>query len=363
MMIIAGCVSAILGDFPHAGAIAVVQDIYLLGWGITVANVGRSDAGAGFLIRAWCVTGSLWGVGLLAFVGHTAATSGTSTAEAVRAGFTLGEQNGAGLYFAVTFLIILAGRWPRRLRWRIPVLACLLLDTLLTGSLAAITGVLAALALALVVRTAGRRGGAAALVLFLILATAGVAGQQAMQHYQVVERAQSSQNLLLRNSIGRAHQSSTERQILTNEMLHLWRTSSLIGLGPMATKSALRQELAPYPKEAHDDWTAALVERGVLGFVGLLLLAGEIVLRASRVGSARRLGPHLAVRLPAPEYLVGALAALAIYSFTHEVLHDRTAWTLLGILAAFSLWHTHGRRSADPAAITAAGPTASRETP
>jgi len=42
--------------------------------------------------------------------------------------------------------------------------------------------------------------------------------------------------------------------------------------------------------------------------------------------------------LPAPEFIVGALATLAVYSFTHQVLHDRNAWTLLGLLAAFSLW-------------------------
>jgi hypothetical protein len=360
-MVTAGCVAALFGNYPHAGIIAVAQDIFLLAWGATLANLGRTEAAARFLVRTWCVTGSLWGIGLLAFVGHTAASSGTATAEAARASFTLGEQNGAGFYFAVTFLMILAGRWPRRLWWRIPVLACLMLDTLLTGSLAAITGLVAALALALVVRTAVRRGGAAALVLFLVLLTVGAIGQLAMQHYQVVERAQSSQNLLLRNSIGRAHQSTTERRTLTDEMLHLWRTSTPLGLGPMATKSVLRAELAPYPKEAHDDWTAALVERGVLGVTGLLLLAGEIVLRASRVGSPRRLGPGLAAALPAPGYLVGALATLAIYSFTHEILHDRTAWTLLGVLAAFSLWGRH--RPDEPTAISVASSVADQRTP
>jgi O-antigen ligase len=129
----------------------------------------------------------------------------------------------------------------------------------------------------------------------------------------------------------------------------------------MATKSVLRAELAPYPKEAHDDWTAALVERGVLGVAGLLLLAGEIVLRASRVGSPRRLGPGLAAALPAPGYLIGALATLAIYSFTHEILHDRTAWTLLGVLAAFSLWGRH--RPEEPTAISVASSVADRRTP
>jgi hypothetical protein len=357
-MVVAGSVAAVFGKYPHEGSLALIIDIFLLVWGTTLANVGRTDAAARFLMRVWCVTGSLWGIGLLAFIGHTAASSGTATADAARASFTLGEQNGAGFYFAVTILMILAGRYPKRLRWRVPVIACLLLDTLLTGSLAAITGLLAGLALALVVRTAARSGGAAALVLFLVLAVVAVGGQRAEHHYQVVSRAQSSQNLLLRNSIGRAQQSIWERQTITYETLHLWRTSTLLGLGPNATKSALKQELAPYPKEAHDDWTASLVERGILGFAGMLLLVGELIWRASRIGSSRRLGPGLSAGLPAPEFLVGALATMAVYSFTHQILHDRTAWTLLGILAAFSLWRKQARWPG-PDAVS---PAASRST-
>jgi hypothetical protein len=348
-IVAAGCVAALFGKYPHEGVIAVAQDFFLLGWAATLANVGRTEAAARFLVRAWCVTGSIWAVCLLAFLARPG-----SSADATRASFTLGEQNGAGFYFVVTILIILAGRWPRRLWWRVPVIACLLLDTLLTGSLAAITGLLASLALALVVRTAARRGAAAALGLFLVILTVVAAGQEVMHRYQVVDRAQSSQNLLLRNSIGRTHQSTWERKTLTQETLHLWRTSSPLGLGPAATKSTLQHDMAPYPKEAHDDWTAALVEDGILGLAGLLLLVGEIVLRAVKVGSSRRLEPDFSTALPAPEFLVGALATIAIYSYTHQILHDRTAWSLLGVLAAFSLWHRRARRPGSPAIIPAA---------
>lgn len=350
-IVVAGCLAALIGSYPHRGILTIVVDLFLLAWTITVANVGRTGAACGFLVRAWCVTGSAWGVGFLAFIGPGAATSGSYSG---RVGFTLGEQNGAGLYFALTILVILAGHWPRRLWWRVPVMGCLLFDLLLTGSLAGIGGLLAGLALALVVRTAARSGGAAALVLLLVLAVAGAGSYEVMHRDQVVERAQSSQNTLLRNSIGRAQQSTWERQLITQETLHLWRTSTVLGVGPGATKNTLLQQQAPYPKEAHDDWTASLVERGVLGFTGLLLLVGEITVRASRVGSHRRLGPGLSAGLPAPEFVVGALATLAVYSFTHQVLHDRNAWTLLGLLAAFSLW----RGSAAPSDYAMTSPIA-----
>jgi hypothetical protein len=338
VMVIAGCLAALLGNYPHEGALALVIDVFLLCWAAVVANVGRTDAAAAFLVRAWCVTGSLWGIGLLAYFIHNAAAAGVATADATRASFTLGEQNGAGFYFAATVFVILAGRCPRRLCWRVPVIACLLFDTVLTGSLAALTGLLAGLALALVVRTAILHGGAAALVVFVVLTALVGAGYQALNHYHVTEKAQSSQNRIVRDSIGREQQSAWERQTISYETLHLWRSSTLLGLGPNATKSTLKHQLAPYPKQAHDDWTATLLERGVLGFAGLLLLVTEIVVRASRAGGSRRAGPGPATGLPAPWFLVGALATLADYSVTHELLHDRTAWTLLGLLAAFSLW-------------------------
>ena len=333
-MIVAGCLAALFGNFPHAGILAIIIDFFLVAWGATVANVGRTGAAAGFVLRAWCVTGSIWGVAFVAFL----AASGSVTSSSTRVGFTLGETNGAGLYFALTILVILAGRWPRKPWLRVPVVACLLFDLLVTGSLAGIIGFLAGVALALVVRTAARVSGAAALVLLLVLVVVSGSAYEAMHRDQVVERAHSSQNTLLRNSIGREQQSAWERQLITQETLHLWRASTPLGLGPNATKNTLLEQQAPYPKEAHDDWTAALVERGVLGFAGLLMLAGEIAVRASMAGSQRRLGPGLSSGLPAPEFLVGALATVAVYSFTHQILHDRNVWTLLGLLAAFSLW-------------------------
>ena len=351
IMVIAGCLAALFGKYPYAGILTIVIDLFLLAWTTTVANVGRTGTAGAFLVRAWCVTGSAWGVGFLGFIGPGAAVSGSYSG---RVGFTLGEQNGAGLYFALTILVILAGRWPRRLWWRVPVIGCLLFDLLLTGSLAGITGLLAGVALALVVRTAARNGAAAALILLLVLTVAGAGIYEVMHRDQVVERAQSSQNTLLRNSIGRAQQSAWERQTITQETLQLWRTSTVLGLGPGATKGTLLRQQAPYPKQAHDDWTASLVERGVLGFTGLLLLVGEMTVRASRVGSRRRLGPSLSAGLPAPEFIVGALATLAVYSFTHQVLHDRNAWTLLGLLAAFSLW----RGSAAPSGYETTTPIA-----
>jgi O-antigen ligase len=112
----------------------------------------------------------------------------------------------------------------------------------------------------------------------------------------------------------------------------------VLGRGPVSTEYTLTKQQAAYPKEAHNDWIAAMLERGVLGFTGLLLLVLEILLLALAIWNPKRLLPGYRAALPAPAYLVGALVLAAMYSLTHEVLHERTLWTLLGLLAAFGLW-------------------------
>lgn len=338
VMAVAGTVSALFGILPWSGALAVVQDLYLLAWAMALANFARSPAAAEFLVRTWCVTAGAWAIGLIALFGRTVITAGIGSADSTRAGFTFGDQNGAGLYFVLSLLVIFAARRPRRWRWRAPAIACLLFATLLTGSLGAISGLMAGLATALVLGVRSKRGPDTAIALSLaLLLVAGSLGLFAERH-KLVEAAHGSRYVLVRNSIGRGAQSSSERAVLAEQTFHLWRTSGLIGRGPVSTEQTLRDEQAPYPKEAHNDWVAALVERGVAGFIGFLLLVAAIVARASAVWDPHRLAPRFAAVLPAPAYIAGALVTLLVFSLTHEVLHDRTMWTLLGLLAAFELW-------------------------
>jgi O-antigen ligase len=345
IMAVAGTLSALLGAYPWPGAMAVVQDLYLLGWAAALATFGRSPGSAEFLARAWCVSAAAWAIGLVLLFGRSIVTAGIASASAERAGFTFGDQNAAGLYFVLSILIILAARRPRRWCWRAPALACLLVGTALTGSLGAISGLLAGLAAALVLRTQARRGPDTAIALLLALLLAAGSVSLLAQRHQVIQAAHASQNVLIRNSLGRGAQSSSERAVLARQTLGLWRTSGLIGRGPVSTQHTLREQQAPYPKEAHNDWIAALVERGIMGFAGLLLLVLEILLLASAIWNPRRLAPQFAAALPAPAFVVGGLVTVLVFSLTHEVLHDRTIWTLLGLLAAFGLWGRPGRWS------------------
>jgi O-Antigen ligase len=335
LMMIAGTLSAVFGALPWQGAITVVQDLYLLAWAAALANFGRSAAAAGFLVRTWCVTATIWAVGSVAVFGPAVITGGADTE---RAGFTFGEENAAGLYFVLSLMVVLAARYPRRRSWRALAIGSLLLGIALSGSLGAISGLLAGLATALLLQVRARRGPDTAIALSLALLLAAGSMALLVVRSDLIQAASVSSNALIRNSIGRGADSSSERTQLASETLGLWGTAGLQGRGPVSTEHTLRQQLAPYPHEAHNDWVAALIERGVLGMAGLLLLVLEIVLLAVAIWNPVRLRGGFAAALPAPAYVVGALVVVAVFSLTHEALHERPLWTLLGLLAAFGLW-------------------------
>jgi O-antigen ligase len=338
VLVAAGVVSGLRGDVPANGLLAVLQDLFLLAWAAALANFARRADGLRFLVHAWALTASCWGVGLVVAAGPTLLSGGTGGPAPARAAFTFGEENAAGFYFVLSMLVIVAARRPRPLPLRIIALACLALATVGSGSLGASSGFLAGLAVAVVLGVRSRRGAALALAIALALSLGVSSIALFSERHHVVQAAHDSDNPLLRNSLGRGHQSSASRSELARETYQLWRSSDAWGRGPVSTQEALQSAQAPYPKEAHNDWLAALVERGVLGVLGLLLLVAEIGLWGARSWDVRRLAPGIAAALPAPQFIVGALATAAIFSFTHEVLHDRSLWALLGLLAAIGIW-------------------------
>src|SRR6185312_1774081 len=137
---------------------------------------------------------------------------------------------------------------------------------------------------------------------------------------------------VLRDSIGREAESGGSRQTLVREGFSLWLSNdSPVGVGPGGTKAALQAEQAPYVKEAHDDYLAAVVERGLLGGVALVWLVALVVVRARRIGRRDALRPEF--------------AAVLLSALFYEVLHFRHVWALFGLIAAAELW---GRRPRAP---------------
>ncbi len=334
---------ALAGLVAGGGVLALVQDLFLLGWAVAIANLGRSPELVRTLVRTWAVSVTAWAalldVGVLA---HISLLSGQTARDGARASLTFGDPNLAANYFLCGLLVLRACRVPRSSGGRF--LCCLLIVTAIvfTGSNGGMIALLLASAAGGLVRLARRGRPAVAVALACVLATTGGVAAASLDLGSVAAKARQSAPLL-RDSIGREAESGGSRSTLVREGLVLWRhEDSLLGLGPGGTKTALLAEQAPYVKEAHDDYLAAVVERGALGGIALVILIVLVVVRARRISRQHALSRHFAEIVPRPELLGVAVGAMLLSGFFYEVLHFRHVWALFGLIAAIELWGRRG---------------------
>ena len=338
IIVTAGSLAALTGQFPAQGAVAVAQDLYLFLWCATVANVMRTPAAMRVVLRAWTLSATASAALLVGAVATRQWSIAGVGSGSTRAAFTFGEQNGAALYFVVSILIVLATRSPYHRILRAVAVAVLVAALVATGSLAGLLGLGTGLGVAAVIVVRDRVGYQAAIAVLVGVVLVGALVLYGVSRTGFADRVKASPNVYVRNSIGREDQSKSEREVLARETTALYKSGGVLGRGPGSTKDTLAAEQASYQKEAHDDWVAALVERGVVGLLGVLLLAVAIAMRAAGVSRTRQLTPGYRRVVRTPAFVVGALVTVLVFSLTHEALHDRTVWTLLGLLAAMYAW-------------------------
>jgi O-antigen ligase len=107
----------------------------------------------------------------------------------------------------------------------------------------------------------------------------------------------------------------------------------LVGVGPGEAKTQLQIANGSVSRNGvitahslHNDYLAFLVERGILGLTGLLLLNIALLRRAAWVvGTGRRLGIRAAA-------LAAGVVATVAGSLFHEVFHFRHAIVLFALL-------------------------------
>ena len=329
-----GVLGALHGPVPGAGLTAVVQDLVLLVLCACVASVAQSGAGRVLLVRVWAISGLCWGALLIAaYLTHIAALAGGGGRYGARATLTMGDPNMAANYLMLSLFMLYVARWPVGRYWRTLATLVMVGSIFLTGSNGALTAALVGVAVAAVtsfcVARRLRTGiGLLALVglVVVVLAAAPVAHWQS----QVTAAADASSVPIVHDSIGRQDQSSSTRHLLLDESIQLFRSDAVVGTGPGSTKPMLEANQAEYSKEAHDDYAAALVERGMLGLVGLALLIGATV---QRLGVLTRRWAAGGRQLLPLGPMAGAAAAIATSGMFYEVLHFRQVWVFLGLLA------------------------------
>lgn len=338
LILVSGAVGSLVGSVPGAGIVALVQDIVLIAWCWAVVNVSHSKSNIRTLLATWVYSGIAWAA--LAFVGLATGSSlltGQIERQGSRVQITLADPSYAANYFFITMMIIWATRRPRHRGLRLGAYALLVGALATTGSnsgiVALTTGTLVAVALG-----AYRRFGIVpATTLFAFMMLGGYLAASTVSLGAIQGRAHDSRYAFVRDGIGRSTQSAGQRDLLLHESIRLYRSGSPLGEGPVSTKPRLKKEMGQLVKEAHNDYFAALIERGPLGFIGLLLLVSSVGLRALSITRAKVV-EVVGSTVIRPNALVGAVAGTLVAGTVYELLHVRHVWTLFAFVAALSIF-------------------------
>ncbi|WP_433503776.1 O-antigen ligase family protein [Pseudonocardia halophobica] len=332
LIVLGGALAGVTGPLPGTALLAVFQDLVIFAWAVAITNLASREGVLRTLTTAWAVTSVCWASVLVtASVFGLTSIEGIVAREGNRALFTFGDPNYAGTYWITSIFLVYATQRPRRrwLRWL--GYGLLVWSLILTESNGSVFALLVGVLFVLVVATY-RRFGAPAAVAVPLVTVALVGGLlTAMPLAQMQTWARDSGQPVLVNSIGRSNGSSAQRSELIAESMQLYARYGVLGSGPGSTKPLLQEGHYPYAKEAHDDYLAALVERGPIGLAGVLLLVTGAAVRAARV---LRTAPRGWPELPRPVGLVAGLLAMAVAGVYYEVLHFRYTWLLLAFIAA-----------------------------
>jgi O-antigen ligase/polysaccharide polymerase Wzy-like membrane protein len=338
MLLAGGALGALAGSVPNAGIIALVQDFWLLLWCWVLVNVCYSSANLRVLLTTWVYSGIVWAI--LAFVGLGTGSrllTGQIERQGTRVQITLADPSYAANYLFITMMIIWAAQRPRRRAFRLATYALLLAAIATTGSNSGLVAVVVGTVVATTLGTYRRFGMAPAVAVLASILLGGYLVASNVSLAKIQDRAHESRWAFVRQGIGRSTQSAGQRETLVTESIRLYKGGNPLGEGPVSTKPRLERNMAPLVKEAHDDYFAALIERGALGFVGVLLLVSTLALRGLSVTKAK-LGAEFASTVRRPNALVGAVAGTLVAGTVYELLHVRHVWALFALLAATHLW-------------------------
>ena len=338
LILVGGAVAGLVGAVPTAGVIALVQDIVLIVWCWAVVNISHSAANLRLLLATWTYSAIGWAI--VAFVGLATGSSvltGEIERQGTRLQLTLNDPSYTANYFFISMMIMWATRRPTHRALRYVAYAMFLGAIAATGSNSGIVAVVVGTAVASVLALYRRYGAAPAVAASALIVLCAYALASTISLSSIQASAADSRYAFVRQGLGRSPDSAGQRENLLHESIQLYQRGSPLGEGPVSTKPRLRREQAPLIKEAHDDYFAALIERGPIGFIGVLLLVCSLALRGLFVTRARLAG-GFAATIVRPNALVGALAGTLVGSVVYELLHVRHIWTLFAFVAAVSIW-------------------------
>jgi O-antigen ligase len=332
-------------DLPGS-MLALFVELYLFLLFACVANdLGDDQRGVRTILVTWSVATLLWAA---VFVGFhfqllpswlheplaSSAGGGPRVAGAAK------NPNLAASYLMTSFFVLLASAWPRRWPIRLVAAGWLLLALYLTGSNGALLGLAAGVVVvagALCVRwgrTPVQRLGMAGAVLLAGGLVLGAVTMTAISRPGVTDvraLAQRERGGVFDDSLGRLDRSVNSRLAIWSDAWGAAGPRLVVGVGPAAA-SEIPLAVGTLRRGLHNDYLAFLIERGVLGLLGLLTLTAVLLAWSSRllVGDP----PDGRAGWLRPAWLGGAVAANLVLATNHESFHFRHVWVLLGLVWA-----------------------------
>jgi hypothetical protein len=263
--------------------------------------------------------------------------AGLQANEGGRTSLTLGDANIAAHYFFISAMIIAATRCPPNRLIRVLAYVLLLVAWMLCGSNSGIVELFLGLTLIAVLAVYRRSGAVPAIAFACCLLSLGVVVGSIVPLAQLQDSARDSKYRAIRDWVGRSEKTTGQRETLLRESANLYYRGGLAGEGPTSTIARLREDQAPFAREAHDDYVAALVERGALGAIGIMLLVGSVSVRTWAI-ERRPLAGLFAKVVPRTAPLLAAIAGTFVLATVYEVLHVRHVWALFGVVASLYYW-------------------------
>ena len=313
VILIGSLISMFNAQVPLKNSTALIIDLYLFMFFIVLYNIIETKRELRTFILFWIVFAALQGIFMLGeifpnFVGRSLGTF-------------INPNMGAS-YLGLSFFLLLplyakAGKFLTLLFGFF-----ILIGMLATKSLAGIMGFLIS-TLAMIIIYWYRAGAFNRIKLVAVILIIAIVG--AFIYPQVAKVP----NLLSRLPI-----TFYSRITLWKAGLDIFIKNPLgYGIGPAGFKEVGPEVKGLRPKakkkELHNDWLSFLVERGVIGFLGIVLLFGalaKMLLQTIKTESSKR------------EFLwIIGLSGMFIFtlgfSMTHEVLHFRHVWCSFALIA------------------------------
>jgi len=325
VILVASMISMINSEDVALSLVTLTQELYLYVFFVVLSNVLQTERDMRLLAGATFFAAAASSVPLLLEL----LANPTGRAE----GYFTDDNGAAGYLGALAFLACYPyAKWGRYLR---PILLGLILVGLfatksISGALSFLVGTVAVFVGYWLYSAAATRrrilvGGLLASLLLIPL-------------YQVAANQH--------NYLDRLEGSETGREDIWSAGLETFAHNPLgIGIGPARFKEVVIVPGWSHRKELHSDYLASLVERGLFGFIGLLLILASI---------ARSLARSLKRHTSQGELLwILGLAGMFVFTLidaaSHETLHNRHVWLIYAMIVAQERIST-SRRPQAPAA-------------